>query len=198
MAKKEYFTPDGHKVPTTYVPVLDRKKDTYALRMAKKAQALSDKLLDFKEELLDGADELYLQMLEQAKVQPSSRKGNVTITSFNKDIKIEIHVRDKIDFSDDITIAQEKINEFLELKTKDADTDLSMLVNTAFQTSKGRLDTKRILSLFSIRIKHRLWREAMELIKQSIQRNSTKRYALISKKDKDGEYKVIQLNFASI
>jgi hypothetical protein len=198
MAAKEYRDKDGHLIPARFVPVLDRKKDTFAARMAKKATTISEKLSDFKTELLDGVDELYLDMLKEVGVKPSSRKGNVTITTFDKDIKIEVNVKERIEFSDEITIAQDKINEFLAKKTDGVDQELAELVTSAFSTTKGRLDTKRILSLFSLKIKDRLWLEAMELIKRSIQRNSSKRYVQIFQKDERGEYRSIPLDIARV
>ena len=60
------------------------------------------------------------------------------------------------------------------------------------------MDVKRILGLFRLKINHPTWMEAMELIKQSINRNNSKRYARVWEKDKNGEYRNIELNSSSI
>ena len=68
----------------------------------------------------------------------------------------------------------------------------------AFTTSKGRLDTKRILSLFTYKISHPLWMEAMDLIKQAMQTNSSVRYLTVSTRDENGKYNLLNLNFSNL
>jgi hypothetical protein len=187
----------GQEVPFSYVPPIDKKKDRIAQSLVKKATELSLKLAQYKYDLLEKCDDLYEEMKADASVTTGS-KGNYTITSFDKSLKIEVNVSERIEFDDKIIFAQEKINEFLSTKTKDADADLAEIVNNAFQSSKGQLDHKRVLSLFAYKIKHPIWLEAMELIKQSIQRNNSKRYVRIWQKDDAGQYQSIDLNFSNI
>jgi uncharacterized protein HemY len=136
-------------------------------------------------------------MMAEHKVK-KNHKGNYSITSFNKNIKIEITIQERVEFDDLIQVAQEKINEYLEKKTGDIDNDLRQIINLAFKTTKGRMDVKRVLGLFKLNIKNKLWLEAMEILKKSISRNTSKRYMRVWKKDASGEYKTIELNFSSI
>lgn len=197
MAKKIWKDHNGNEVPAAYVPKLDKERERIALAIYTKAVALSNKLKDFKEESFDVADGLFEAMLEEAKVKQNG-KGNYSITSFDKEIKIEISIQETVDFDDSIQIAHLKIKEYLEEKTGGVDRELQEIISHAFATTRGKMDIKRVLGLFKLSIKHPKWMEAMELIKQSISRNRSKRYMRVFKKDKQGEYRAVDLNFSSL
>jgi hypothetical protein len=197
MAKKIWKDLKGNEVPAQYVPAFDKKRELVALKYQAKAEKLSDQLVKMKAELLMECDALYNQMLEDNNV-PAQSKGGYSVSTFDRDVKIEISIQERIEFDDKISVAHEKIKQYLAEKMQGVDADLQSLINQAFETRKGRMDVKRILSLFRLQIKHPLWLEAMELIKSSISRNDSKRYVQIMKKDVNGEYKNIDLNFSSI
>lgn len=194
---KKWTDHNGQEIPAQYVPKLDKERDRVAQKLHKRAVTLNKQIAAYKNMALAEADEIFEAMLEKHD-SSKDHKGNYTITSFDKTIKIEVNVKDRIEFTDEIQVAQLKINEFLAMKIEGADADLQEIVNNAFRTTKGRLDTKRVLSLFSYKIKHAKWLEAMEAIKSSITKNSSKRYMRIFKKDDSGEYKSLDLNFSSI
>lgn len=197
MASKKWINHLGQEVPTAYVPTLDKKKEKAAIKYFKQAKKISEKLKELKTAVLEDCDSIYEEMCEAEDVR-TGKKGNYTVQTFDKSIKIEVNVQERIDFDDQINLAQAKINEFLEEKTQGIDHDLQSLINSAFQTSKGRLDTKRILGLFKLNIKAAKWKQAMELIRKSIDRNISKRYVRIFERNDEGEYKAIELNFSSI
>jgi hypothetical protein len=197
MAKKIWKNHKGETVPAPYVPTIDKEKERLAIRIYKQSSDISKKLAKLKADWLTECDKLYNEMLKNANITVG-KKGNYTISSFDKNIKIEVNVSERIEFTDQINMAQAKINEFLAEKTEGIDPDLSQIINQAFKTSKGQMDTKSVLGLFTLKITHKKWLEAMELIKQSISRNSSKRYMRIWKKDSNEEYKAVELNFSSI
>lgn len=195
--KKIWRNHKGEVVPGAYVPPLSKKRERVALKVYKGAIKLNAQLRTFKTESLAICDGLFEQMLADNDLKKDT-KGNYSITSFDKSIKIEVNVSERIEFDDQIQIAQEKINQFLALKTKDVDGDLVQIVNLAFKTRKGQMDVKRVLSLFELKITHKKWVEAIELIKASISRNISKRYMRIWEKGDNGQYYAIELNFSSI
>ncbi|HZK06970.1 MAG TPA: DUF3164 family protein [Bacteroidales bacterium] len=197
MAKKQWIDLNGNEVPAQYVPKLDKDRERITLKHLKRAKKLSEQLERFKEELLADCDAVYEKMLADNNV-PGNSKGGFSISTFDRDAKIEISVQERIEFDDLISVAHEKIKLYLEEKTQGVDHDLQQIINQAFETRKGRMDVKRILGLFRLKINHPTWMEAMELIKQSINRNNSKRYARVWEKDKNGEYRNIELNFSSI
>lgn len=197
MAKKIWKDLNGNEVPAQYVPALDKERERVALKYLAKAKKLSEQLIALKVEMLDECDGVYDRMLESNNV-PAQSKGGFSISTFDRSAKIEISIQERIEFDDLISVAHEKIKQYLEEKTRGVDHDLQQIINQAFETRKGKMDVKRILGLFRLQIKHPLWEEAMELIKKSISRNNSKRYARVWEKDAQGEYRVVELNFSSI
>ena len=197
MAKKIWKDLNGNEVPAQYVPALDKERERVALKYLAKAKKLSEQLIALKVEMLDECDGVYDRMLESNNV-PAQSKGGFSISTFDRSAKIEISIQERIEFDDLISVAHEKIKQYLEEKTRGVDHDLQQIINQAFETRKGKMDVKRILGLFRLQIKHPLWEDAMELIKRSISRNNSKRYARVWEKDAQGEYRVVELNFSSI
>ena len=126
----------GNEVPREYVPEFDQKQEAQIGKIYNEAQKLSDQLADFKVKSFMIADEMYAQMLRNAKIDPTDRKGNYSLTSFDKSVKVEVNVSDRIDFDENITMAQEKLNQFIRTKTEGADQDLAALVNQAFPPAR--------------------------------------------------------------
>lgn len=188
----------GQEVPREYIPKFDRYNEVQVRKIFAAAVKLNEQIVRFKNMAYDISDELYAEMLRNANIAPSDRKGNYTLTSFDKSVRIEVNVNDLIDFDDNINLAQIKLKEFIEKKTKGVDIDIVALINNAFTTRKGRLDKARIFGLFSLNIQDPIWGEAMELIRKSINRNSTVRYMEIAEKDESGRYIPIRLNFATV
>jgi hypothetical protein len=188
----------GQKVPREYVSRLDKDKEKAIASIIAKAEKIEDSLRAFKVLAFDLGDDIYNQMLEDANIEPGERKGYYTLYSFDKSFKVEVSVSDRIEFDERINFAQIKLNEFIEEKTNGADVELRELISNAFTTTRGRLDTKRVLSLFTYKITHPKWVEAMELIKKSISTNNSVRYMQVYRRDEDGNYSQVNLNFSSI
>ena len=195
---KTWLDHRGNEVPRDYVPKFDRYNEIQVSKIFNAAIKLNEQIARFKAMSYEIADALYAEMLRNANIAPSDRKGNYTLTSFDKSIRIEVNVNELIEFDENINLAQMKLQEFIENKTKGVDIDIVALINQAFTTRKGRLDKARIFGLFSLNITHPLWQESMELIRKSINRNSTVRHMEIAEKDENGRYVPIRLNLATI
>jgi len=170
MSKRKWIDHRGQEVPAAYVPRLDKKKDRLAKRIMRNAERVNQKLAELKALIFDECES----------------------------IKIEVNQSERIEFDDQITLAKAKLFEYLEEKLGEKDDDLRAIVQHAFETRNGQLDTHRILGLFRLQIKAQKWNESMELIKKSINRNNSRRYARVYRKDKGGDYKLVDLNFSSV
>ena len=186
----------GQEVPREYISRYDQNKEKAVDKIFRRAEDIEAKLREFKIMAFDLADDLYTQMLAEANIEGGDRKGNFTFYSFDKSLRVEVSLKDRIEFDERINLAQIKLSEFIAEKTNGSDGELRELVNNAFTTTRGRLDTKRVLSLFSYKIKHPKWLEAMELIKGSISTNNTVRYMQIFRRDANGNYNPVNLNFS--
>jgi len=197
--QKEWKNHKGEVVPDKYVSGYDKKKEKSLAKIVKEASALNKRLNELKTLMFAEADALNELMYKAYHMEkPEDSKGNLTVYNFDKSIRFSIKVQDVIEFDDRIKMAQEKLNQFVEEKSAGADGDLVMLVNNAFKTTKGRLDKSRIFSLFSLNITKPTWVEAINLIKESITTNHTRKYASIAVRNDAGEYKDINLNISSL
>jgi hypothetical protein len=198
--KVKVFTDhNGNEIPANYIHKIDKEKHAAAQKLCTKAEDLSTRLKSLKDEMFSICDAFHERMLADNNVTVRvNSKGGYSIQTIDKAIKVVITVAETIHFNDKIEVAQAKIQEYLEKIMQGANTDLQLLVNRAFKTSKGRLDTKQIIGLFQLNITHETWKEAMELIKQSMTTNSTKRYVQVWKRKENGEYEAVKLDFASL
>ncbi len=197
--KKFYVDHAGNKVPEAYVDKFDKKKHHAAIKFHAMAKELSKGLLAYKTAMLKVCDDIYDQGLKENKIKPrENTNGSYTVTSFDKRLKIEVNVQDQLSFNDNINLAHSKIKEWISIKTEAIDSEVAIYAQAAFESRKGKLDKNKVMALLPLNIKHHLWKEAMELIRKSIETNSTKRYIRISERQPDGKYKYILLDIAQL
>ena len=115
----------------------------------------------------------------------TSKSGTVTLKSFDGTKVVEIQVAKLISFDQKLSLAKEKIDEYLTLKTIGADAEIQTLITRVFDVKNGKVDAKQILSLKSYQITHPLWIEAMAMIDDATEIAGTKSY--IRFKHRNGE-----------
>ena len=189
----------GLNVPYSRTTKLERLKERSSAKLLKDALALQTKLSEFKDRIRETCDKVYREALEE--IGGEAGKGNFTWFNFDRSIKIEVNINERIDFDDvKISEAKKRLDEFLDDNLSAADAFIKNLVLDAFHTVKGKLDTKKVMSLLRYRskIKAPKFREALDLIDASIERPSSKTYFRVWYKVDDGEYKAVDLNFASV
>src|SRR5690606_379589 len=127
--------------------------------------------------------------------------GNFTWHNFDRSLKIEVSINERIQFDDlTITACKDKLNQLIDANNEGKVESIKDMVNDAFSTSRGKLDAKKVMSLlkYKSRIKAPVFQEAMVLLEESIRRPDSKVYFRIWKKNQDGKYENIDLNFSSI
>ncbi len=206
--EKTWYDEKGIAVPITRVTALEKKKERYAGKLSDDAMDINAQLIEFKEELRSLSEEVYNDYMEKylkevkAKgEEPKKQKGNFTWYSFDRSVKIEVDVNDRIEFDEMIIKAcQEKLNDFLSDNLTTNQEYFRDLINDAFSTSHGKLDTRKVLGLLKhkSKIRQKKFQDAMDLLEQSIHSNSSKTYYKVSVKGENGDYKAINLNFSSI
>lgn len=191
----------GNSVPYTRTTAVERRKEKEAAILSKIAVSLSNDLIAFKIRFGKACDDIFEQAMKAMDADAKKAKGNFTWYNFDRSIKVEKSINERIDFDDAaIAAAKIKLNEYLDKNLSETDEALRGLINSAFETSKGKLDAKKVLSLLKHkqRIKSQDFQDAMNLIEQSIRRPDSKTYYRISERQENGDYKVIDLNFSSL
>lgn len=198
--EKKWKDETGQEIPIEYISAGIRLKERNAGILLKNAKSLNEQLTYFKEQVAELCSEVYKKMMEEFKVDPKS-KGNFTWFNFDRTIKIEVSISERIDF-DDLTIqaVKVKLDEFLNLNLDSKQEFIKELVNDAFSTSKGKLDAKKVMSLLKYRskISDVLFQEALTLLESAIRRPDSKTYFRIWERTEEGSYELIDLNFSSL
>jgi len=190
----------GVQIPVSRITKLERLMESKSSSIVKKATSLNRQLSEFKLELKRICSEVYAAAMAE-KGAKTDAKGNYTWFNFDRSIKIEVAINERIDF-DDLTIkaSKEKFDEFLSENIQGKAEFAKELVTDAFTTSRGRLDTKKIMSLFKYRskIQDETFQEAITLLEKAIRRPDSRTYFRVWVKDENGKYQNIDLNFSSI
>lgn len=188
---------EGHQVPTQHIDKNKLREHRFVDSAVRRALKLSERIDKDKEYIMSRADALIMKIWEANDLKKTFTNG-YSLQSFDHRMKVEVSVAKTIEFDEHIEMAQEVLNEFIASKVDGADEAVQQLVNHAFTTTKGRLDTKRVLGLFSLQIKDKEWKRAMALIQKSIGRSLSKRYCNIwVREDITQEWKRINLNWSS-
>ena len=195
--EKIWIDETGQSIPVARILPLEKQKEKVAFQCAKKAIDISNRLSSFKEEIAKECEAIYTESMKDAKVG----KGNFTFFNFGGSIKIEVQVNEMITF-DTILIekAKQKLMELVGESISEDKEFIKELVISAFQTSRGQLDTKRVMGLkkHAKRIKDERYHDAMALIDESVRRPSSKTYFRVWLRGAQGDYESIDLNFSSI
>lgn len=197
---KVWIDETGTAIPFNRTHQIERLKEKKAFSLYKKAVAINKELSDFKSHMAEICEEVYTKAMAELKNE-SANKGNFTWYNFDRSIRIEVKINERIEFEDiAIKACQDKLNKYISENTSSTDPLIPQLINDAFSTQRGKLDAKKVMGLlrYRSRIKNELFQEAMEHLEQSIRRPSSKAYYMISVRTEEGKYELLDLNFASV
>ncbi|MCZ2393389.1 MAG: DUF3164 family protein [Chitinophagales bacterium] len=200
----EFWTDEsGVQIPYNRTTPLERAKEIKIEQLYRKSIKINEALVAFKSDIEAIVADM-IDMARKANDVKLNGKGNFTFFNFDRSLKIEVNISELIRF-DDLTLeAAKEVLLGVVRKNVTGDEFILSLVEDAFQTSRGRLDTRKILGLkkHTQRIKTKdireEWEKAMSLIDQSISRPDSKTYYRVWAKDLSGQYQSVELNFSSI
>lgn len=191
----------GTEIPYSRTTKYERQAERSLASMAKEAVKINEGLAAFKERIRQESMELYELFCQENGGKPGKGRGGATFYNFDRSIKMEVSIHDLISFDENtIELAKQKLDELLNDGLTGAKDFVKPLVMEAFNTSGGRLDTKKVLGLkrHAAKVRQPLYDEAMALIDKAIRRPQTREYYRVWVRDERGEYQDIQLNFSAI
>ncbi|MFA9238270.1 MAG: DUF3164 family protein [Candidatus Paceibacteria bacterium] len=184
----QWCNKEGIYVHKDLVPVDKQLEDEVVETLLGGATRLQHQMLEFKIEayrVAYGFVDLLRQKYNMERI--TSKSGTVTLKSFDGTKVVEIQVAKLISFDQKLTLAKEKIDEYLTLKTNGTDAEIQTLITRVFDVKNGgKVDAKQILSLKAYPIPHPLWKEAMAMIDDATEIAGTKSYIRF-KHRKNGE-----------
>ena len=190
----------GNLIPESKVKDIDKLRHQVVTDLCTMAEKSRDGLADFKARAMQEVAALVSTSMEQYGVKAGGEKGNVTLISFDGRYKLVRSMQDKLTFGEQLMAAKALIDECVHEWAHNADDNIKVLVNHAFQTDKeGKINTGRVLGLRRLEIRDAKWQSAMQAIADSIQIASTKPYVRFYKRnDTTGEYESISLDVAAV
>lgn len=189
----------GHLIPVNQIKPIDLLRDDLVKNIVNEALLTQKQLREFKLNAFSEVADFIELSAEQHGIKVGGNKGNATFFSFDGKYKIQRAVNENMTFDEGILAAKALIQECLDDWTQDANGNLKVLVNRAFEVDKeGNLSTNRILGLRRVQINDDpRWQKAMDAISNSLQVIDSKSYIRIYERDDNGKYQPISLDIAS-
>lgn len=172
---KYYLKSDGSLVPESQVKDIDKLRDQVVQDAAEKLMDLKTRMIQEKTAVVDDILEFLNVSADQYGVKLGGDKGNLTLTSIDGNIRVEYKNSDTITFNEQIQVAKQLIDEYLDELTKDSNPELKTIVSAAFRLRQGRIDVKSVLKLREYNINDERWKKAMDIIDDAKQIVSTKK-----------------------
>lgn len=201
-AKQSHWQDEaGENIPYNRTTKYERKAERVLASLGKGAIDLNAKLSAFKDKVANEAQGLYDAYMQEKNGKIGKNKGNVTLFNFDRSLKVQVDVTERITF-DDLAIqnVQNKLMSFIDEAVSSEKDFIKSIVQSAFETSRGKLDVKKVLSLkkHADRIKNPTYHEAMKELDAAIRRPKSKTYFRVSVRNEQGGYDDVQLNFAAL
>jgi hypothetical protein len=190
----------GHLVPEELVRESDLIRDAIARDLALEAERLNTELIAFKKKALSDIADLITIAADRYGVQLGGKKGNVSISTYDGEYRVQRSISERITFTEEIEAAKELINDCIMRWSEGANVNIRALVDRAFRTNaKGQIRTASILELLRLEIDDEGWARAMEALTDSIQSAGTSVYIRVYKRvGQTDQYLALPLDLAAV
>jgi hypothetical protein len=191
----------GMHVPFSRTTAAERFREKASYKIYQSALKLNSDLNAFKEGIMKASEYALELTMKENKTATKPRKGNFTWFNFDRSLKIEVNINERIAFDETlISLCKEKLQEFLDGNLTTTEEFVKELVNDAFHNTKGALDAKKVMNLLKYRskIKDQRYQDAMDMLEKSIRKPDSKSYYKVWVKNPEGKYDYVDLNFSSL
>jgi hypothetical protein len=198
---KKWIDEAGHEIPAKYVTKTQKLMEKNAAKVLSEALKVNKQLKKLKELINDASMEVFDSIIEERKQDKSKRKQNFTWYNFDRSIKIEMQDSENAKYDDlYVTSATEKLMKFLDLNVNSSNEFIKPLILDALRTTNGQLDSRKINTLikYKDKVHDKLFTSACEDLQEGYRLVKSKLYFKVYKKNDNGEYEPIELNFSAI
>lgn len=169
--------PKGALVPLETVKPTDLLMDEMVRKILGFADNLNAEIGRFKLHTLADVAGLLELFDQEHGVKLGGTKGNVTLTTFDGTMKVQLAIADQITFGPELQSAKKLVDECLIEWAADSRPELRAIVQRAFNTDKeGLVNRAELFGLLRLEIADDRWQRAMKAIKESIRIEGTKEY----------------------
>lgn len=189
---------EGALVPIESVRPADQLEDETVRKIIGYAAPLSDQIKRFWQHThadISGFIDLVLQNYQTTR---GGKKGNITLTSFDDMLKVELRVAKLIEFTSDLVAAKTLTDECLAGWSEDSGSEIRTIVRSAFNVDKdGKVNQQALLSLLRHDFDDPRWKLAMDAIRNAIRVRATKEYFRFWQRPAPGQdWKAITIDLA--
>lgn len=177
------------------------EEDEMVRRLAAKAAEINAVLSGFRDEIFADVTAYRELLAEKYSVKRRGTKGNMTLSTVDTSIRLQIAVSETMTFGPELEVAKELIDDCIRRWSAGSSNNIRALVDQAFQVDKkGKLNTDRILGLRRLKMDDETgdWEKAMNIIGDSVRVMASREYARFYMVDREtGAKKPIKLDIAN-
>lgn len=200
VAGRPYMTDArGALVPLAAVKPVDKLMDEVVRKVVAFATELSAQIARFRGHTFEDVASFQALIAQEYGTSVGGAKGNVTLTSFDGTMKVQIQVADLIVFGPELQAAKRLVDECLAEWSAEAGDELRAIVSRAFQVDKeGRVNRAEIFMLLRVSIEDPRWVRAMDAVRESIRVVGSKSYVRFYRRaDPQAAWQPISIDLAS-
>lgn len=190
----------GRLVPEDMVRDHEKLEDQTVRDIVRFAEDLSAQIGRFKGHTFEDIC-TFLSLLDERYGQRKrglDGKGNVTLSTYDGDLRVQIKVADQLSFGPGLQTAKQLVDECLRAWSEDARPELRTIVTEAFRTDKeGQVSREAVFSLLRMEIVDDTWKRAMDALRESVRVAGSKTYIRMQRRDRIGHWHTISIDLAS-
>ena len=182
----------GNLIPLVNIKEIDLARDDLVREIFATVMPAVDALDAAKQQAIADVRAFVELSAEKYGVKPS-KKGNITLTSFDGKLRVNVAMKDVMMFDERLQAAKALIDECLNEWTQDSRSELRVIVQQAFDVDKdGHISTAKVLSLRSLKIEDAKWQRAMQALSDSLHTLATREYVRLYRRDEHtGEWALL-------
>lgn len=162
------------------------------------ARELSDQIRRFKGHTFADLAAFQSVLEQQYGAKAGGAKGNVTFSTFDDSMRVEVKIADQITFGPELQAAKKLVDECLREWGADSHEMIRSLVNNVFSVEKeGQINRGELFSLLAIEHSDERWQRAMDAIRDSIRVIGTKAYLRFRVRDDQGAWSTVTIDLAA-
>jgi ribulose bisphosphate carboxylase small subunit len=186
--------------PIASVKQTDRLEDELVRKLSSRAENLNLMLAAFKEYAFSEVAAYRALIAEEYGVKKRGDKGNVTLTSYDGRLQVQVAVNETIAFGPQLSAAKELIDNCIRRWSEDSVPQIKALIDQAFQVNKGKIDAQRVLALRRLDMgDDDEWNRAMDAIADAVRVTGSRKYVRMYRIDPETEAKTpISLDIAKL
>lgn len=167
----------GSLVPIEAVKPMDLLMDETVRAIITRAGVVSDQVSAFKRETFASIAALQELIAQLYSATLGGKKGNVTLTTIDGCMKVQLQVADLLEFGPELQAAKLLIDECLSQWSADSGVEIRALVNRVFQVNKeGKINRAELFMLMRVAIEDERWQQAMQAIRDSMRVIGSREY----------------------